>query len=88
MKLKFYISAVLFFTFAALSAQSEVTPKTVKAETELHVTQNETTTVVLDTVAIKEAIAKSSDIRNYLNKEQKVENIKLVFPKMNLRKLS
>ena len=41
-------------------------------------------TIILEPSIIKEAIARSSsDIRIFLNRERKVENIKLLFPKIN-----
>ncbi len=68
-------------------AQNEV--KTDNVETKVTVSEAKEATVIIDTVKIKETIARSSsDIRIFLNRERKVDNIKLVFPKINRRKLS
>ncbi|TBN06416.1 hypothetical protein EYD45_00590 [Hyunsoonleella flava] len=87
MKTNFYILFILLVSFSALSAQNDV--KTDKVDTEITVSEANEATVIIDTVKIKETIAKSSsDIRIFLNRERKVDNIKLVFPKINKRKLS
>ncbi len=70
-----------------MRAQNEI--KTNNVENQVTVSETAEAAVIIDTVKIKEAIAKSSsDIRIYLNRERKVDNIKLVFPKINKRKLS
>ncbi|WP_170064036.1 hypothetical protein [Jejuia pallidilutea] len=87
MKTNFYILFILLLSFSAIGAQNEV--KTNNVETNVTVFEANEATVIIDTVKIKEAIAKSSsDIRIFLNRERKVDNIKLVFPKINKRKLS
>lgn len=87
MKTNFYILFFFLISFSALSAQNKV--KNDKETIKVTVSEAKEATVIIDTVKIKEAIAKSSsDIRIFLNRERKVENIKLVFPKINRRKLS
>ncbi|WP_152593080.1 hypothetical protein [Jejuia pallidilutea] len=87
MKTNFYILFILLLSFSAIGAQNEV--KTNNVETNVTVSEANEATVIIDTVKIKEVIAKSSsDIRIFLNRERKVDNIKLVFPKINKRKLS
>ncbi|MFI1743493.1 hypothetical protein [Thalassobellus sediminis] len=45
---------------------------------------NENEVLLIDASQLKESIARSSsDIRIYLNRERKVDNLKLVFPKIN-----
>lgn len=87
MKTNFYILFILLLSFSAIGAQNEV--KTDNLETKVTVSEAKEATVIIDTVKIKETIARSSsDIRIFLNRERKVDNIKLVFPKINRRKLS
>ncbi len=87
MKTNFYILFILLLSFSAIGAQNEV--KTDNVETNVTVSEIKEATVIIDTVKIKETIARSnSDIRIYLNRERKVENIKLLFPKLNKRKVS
>ncbi|WP_203258817.1 hypothetical protein [Hyunsoonleella ulvae] len=87
MKTNFYILFILLLSFSAMRAQNEI--KTNNVENQVTVSETAEAAVIIDTVKIKEAIAKSSsDIRIYLNRERKVDNIKLVFPKINKRKLS
>ncbi|GGD11017.1 hypothetical protein [Hyunsoonleella pacifica] len=87
MKTNFYILFIFLLSFSAIGAQNDT--KTNKVETQVTVSETTEATVIIDSVKIKETLAKSSsDIRIFLNRERKVENIKLVFPKMNKRKLS
>ena len=87
MKTNFYILFILLLSFSAIGAQNEV--KTDNVETNVTASEIKEATVIIDTVKIKETIARSnSDIRIYLNRERKVENIKLLFPKLNKRKVS
>ena len=83
MKTRFYILIVLLLSFTLGNAQSE-TP-IVKEEVKTIVSQAETKNeaVIIDSLDLKEVIARTSDIRSFLNRERKVENIKLVFPKIN-----
>ncbi|MBC3759542.1 MULTISPECIES: hypothetical protein [Hyunsoonleella] len=87
MKTNFYILFILLLSFSAVGAQNEI--KTNNVEKTVTVSETEEATVIIDTVKIKETIARSSsDIRIFLNRERKVDNIKLVFPKIHKRKLS
>ncbi len=40
-------------------------------------------TLLIDPTELKESISKTSDIRLYLNRVRNVENIKMIFPKIN-----
>ncbi len=87
MKTNFYILFILLLSFTAMGAQNEV--KTDNVEKTETVSETKEATVIIDTVKIKEAVARSSsDIRIFLNRERNVDNIKLVFPKINKRKLA
>lgn len=87
MKTNFYILFILLLSFSAIGAQNEI--KTDGVDAKITVSEVKEPKVIIDTVIIKETIAKSSsDIRIFLNRERKVDNIKLVFPKLNSRKLS
>ncbi|MFS4483262.1 hypothetical protein ACKGJY_09605 [Hyunsoonleella sp. 2307UL5-6] len=87
MKTNFYILFILLLSFSAIGAQNEI--KTDGVDAKITVSEVKEAKVIIDTVTIKETIAKSSsDIRIFLNRERKVDNIKLVFPKLNSRKLS
>lgn len=87
MKTNFYILFIFLLSFTVIGAQNDT--KTNKVETQVTISETTEATVIIDSVKIKETLAKSSsDIRIFLNRERKVENIKLVFPKMNRRKLS
>ncbi|MFI1770812.1 hypothetical protein [Thalassobellus citreus] len=45
---------------------------------------NEKEVLLIDASELKKSVARSSsDIRIYLNRERKVDNLKLVFPKIN-----
>lgn len=87
MKTNFYILIIALLSFSAITAQTETKVKNV--ETKITVSEEKETKVILEEVKINEVIARSSsDIRIYLNRERKVDNIKLVFPKINKRKLA
>lgn len=47
---------------------------------------NENEAVLIDADKVKETVARSSDIRIYLNRERNVNNINLLFPNMNKQK--
>lgn len=86
MKTNFYIFIILFFSFSVVTAQSDVNNT---IENKVEVSQLNESTIIIDTVKIKETIARSSsDIRIFLNRERNVDNIKLVFPKIYKRKLA
>ena len=75
---------VLSFTLSNAQSNVETTAKTSK-EVVMPSTDN---TIEIDALKLKEAISKTSDIRNYFNMKRKVENIKLIFPKIHRRKIA
>lgn len=90
MKTKFYILFVLILSVSVAQAQSKDSkdPKATQA-TEVNTTVNESasveTTKFISPAELKANIARTnSDIRVYFNrvKEKKVDNIKLMFPKI------
>ncbi|APY11962.1 hypothetical protein BWZ22_12305 [Seonamhaeicola sp. S2-3] len=100
MKTRFYILLVLVLSFSFTEAQNttEVSVETIKT---VSVSQdNNDEVVVNDTLnttkegvllisedELRESIARTaSDIRTYFNKMRNVDNIKLLFPKMNKAK--
>ncbi|MFY0714860.1 hypothetical protein J1D01_14375 [Seonamhaeicola sp. NFXS20] len=100
MKTRFYILLVLVLSFSFVQAQNttEVSVETIKT---VSVSQdNNDEVVVNDTLnttkedvllisedELRESIARTaSDIRTYFNKMRNVDNIKLLFPKMNKAK--
>lgn len=85
MKTNFYILIVFLLTFSFSYAQN----KEVKENTSVKITVNtdvKEEVEILDTLEIKEALVKTSDIRKFLNRERNEENIKYVFPDINRRK--
>ena len=86
MKPTYYILFILLLSFSFGNAQSstELTEdNNMEVVNEVSNTVEEAT-IILELSIIKEAVARSSsDIRIYLNKERKVENIKLLFPQIN-----
>lgn len=82
----FYFFLILLFSFSfanAQSTESRETQATVVAVKESKEVAAKTT-IILEPSVINEAVARSSsDIRIYLNRERKVQNIKLLFPKIN-----
>ena len=85
MKTNFYILIVLLLTFSLSNAQSDNNPNNTSVSVEV-VKISEDKVEVMDTVELKEVIAKTSDIRKFLNRERNAENIKYVFPEINKRK--
>ncbi len=99
MKTNYYILFILLLSFSFANAQSTETVSNEETTTSVSVSENNDTVVldsvsnvelikkdvlILDADKLKENIAKSSsDIRIYLNRLRNVDNIKLVFPKMN-----
>ncbi len=99
MKTNYYILFILLLSFSFANAQSTETVITEVSTTSVSVSKEDNKIIVLDSVStkgidsndlildankVKESIAKSSsDIRIYLNRLRNVDNIKLVFPKMN-----
>ncbi len=92
MKTKFYIFLILLLSYSFANAQSEVVVnegiKTIsnKEEVKPVATAEKTTEapVLIDAEALRANIARStSDIRVYFNKERNVDNLSLLFPKIN-----
>tara|TARA_R110002072_G_scaffold300191_1_gene477102 strand:+ start:366 stop:680 length:315 start_codon:yes stop_codon:yes gene_type:complete len=99
MKINFYILLTLLLTFSVGNAQSEnlsIETNNVISVSEMNdevstavdtvSVENKKENLLIDSADLKETIARTnSDIRIYLNRvnEKKVDNIKLLFPKMN-----
>ena len=84
----FYLLLILLLSFSFANAQSteikKVQSTIVAADNNNNKEVSTENTIILEPSIIKEAIARSSsDIRIYLNRERKVQNIKLLFPKIN-----
>lgn len=103
MKTNIYITLILLLSFSFANAQDNVvkveTNNTIMVsenneEVTISIDNTSTTvnkeeTIKADTVEVKETVARSySDIRIYLNKVRKVENIKWLFPKINKAKVA
>ncbi len=102
MNTKFYILFVLLLSFSFANAQSAETNKEIKGTATISVSDDNkdlvnvvdtasTTSeenkkdILVDATKLKE-VARSSDIRIYLNHLRNVENIKWLFPKINKAK--
>lgn len=87
MKTNFYILIVFLLTVSLGHAQSTEEAKNVESVKTVTVDDNvtkENEGVLIDASELKETIARSaSDIRIYFNRQRKVGNISLVFPKIN-----
>lgn len=98
MKTNYYILFILLLSFSVANAQSTETVTKEDTAVSVSVEDNNNVVVVdtlstevvenndliLDAAKLKETIARSSsDIRVYLNRVRNVDNIKIVFPKMN-----
>lgn len=99
MKTNYYILFILLLSFSFSNAQSVETVNNEETIASVSVSENNNDINVLDSLTtevienndlileaskVKENIAKSSsDIRIYLNRLRNVDNIKIVFPKMN-----
>jgi hypothetical protein len=99
MKTNFYILLILLLSFSFGNAQSTPVEVKVETSNVVSVSQNDdvtaivetsTTTVnenevlLIDASEVKESIARSnSDIRIYFNLLRNVDNLNLLFPKMN-----
>lgn len=99
MKTNFYILLILLLTFSFGNAQSEnvsiennvisvsETNEDVSIAIDtlsLSVENKKEEVLLIDATELKENIARTnSDIRIYLNRKRKVNNIKLLFPKIN-----
>lgn len=85
---------VLFFivSFSVAEAQNSKAIST-NAYKNDNLTENVTKALNTNTTKLKEEaktqlVKFNSDIRIFLNRERNVENMKIIFPKMNKRKLS
>jgi len=87
-----YILLILLLTFSFASAQENVEAKKIDStvmvsqnneEVTLNVTTNETVSTIKEDVTIEATIARTSDIKIYLNQLRNAENIDLLFPKLN-----
>ncbi len=98
MKTNFYILLIflLAFTFGNAQSTTEVVnneinttvtvsndDKQVTVETTT-TTANENEVLLIDASQVKESIARSSDIRIYFNRIRNVDNLNILFPKMNV----
>ena len=87
MKTNFYLLLIFLLAFTFGNAQS--TTETVKVEINNTVSVSETATntteeMLIDASEIKESIARStSDIKIYFNRLKNVDNLNLLFPKIN-----
>lgn len=92
MKTNFYILLTLLLSFSLGNAQSDETTlvtsnkDTVVVDT-INAIETQKEDFVIDTEKVKESIARSSsDIRIYLNRLKNVDNLNLLFPKINKAK--
>lgn len=97
MKTNYYILFILLLSFSFANAQSTETVNNEETKTVVSVSDDNVVAVdslstkviksddlIIDAAKLKETIARSSsDIRIYLNRLRNVDNIKLVFPKLN-----
>ncbi|GAA3574572.1 hypothetical protein [Snuella lapsa] len=99
MRTNYFILTVLLFSFSFVNAQTNtvvdadsdklvVVSKEVKEKVQVSdssdVSEKIEDSLIIDINAAKEEIAKStSDIRTYFNRLRNVDNIKLIFPKIN-----
>jgi hypothetical protein len=93
MKPTFYIVLTFMLAFSFGNAQSSTEPVNAHANTTVTVSEShkqqtvETTTnavILIDASEVKETIARStSDIKLYFNRLRNVDNLDLLFPKIN-----
>lgn len=95
MKTNIYILLILLLSFSFGVAQSNTETNKMKSNNVISVPVNgedvivaietvkENDTLLIDAKELKESMARTSDIRLYLNRVRNVENIKLLFPKIN-----
>ncbi len=86
MKTNLYILIVFLLTVTLGNAQDAEKVATLETAKTVTVENNDTVNndLLIDAAELKEAVARSSsDIRIYLNRQRKVGNITLVFPKIN-----
>lgn len=87
-----YILLILLLSFSFASAQDNVEAKKIEStvmvsqnneDVTLNVTTTETVSTIKEDVTTEATIARNSDIKIYLNHLRNVENIDLLFPKIN-----
>ncbi|WMI65617.1 hypothetical protein RBH94_00305 [Aestuariibaculum sp. YM273] len=89
MKTNIYILIVFLFSVSFVGAQNTKETSNVSNEDKVFVSStedntNESEAVLIEASELKEAVAKStSDIRKYFNKTRNVDNLSLLFPKIN-----
>lgn len=86
MKTNLYILIVFLLTVTLGNAQDAEKVATLETAKTVTVENNDTVNndLLIDAAELKETVARSSsDIRIYLNRQRKVGNITLVFPKIN-----
>ncbi|MDO5977532.1 hypothetical protein [Flavivirga spongiicola] len=97
MKTNTYILLILLLSFSLGVAQSDTNKMKTNKVMSVYVndgevvvakdnaveTVKENDSLLIDAKELKESIARTSDIRLYLNRVRNVENIKLLFPKIN-----
>ncbi|WP_027138892.1 hypothetical protein [Gaetbulibacter saemankumensis] len=89
MKTNFYILIIFLLTVSFAGAQNKVEVVNNENVKAVSVSNNNENTeineaVLIDAKELKESIAKSaSDIRIYLNRVRKVDNLNLLFPKIH-----
>jgi len=102
MKTNIYILLILLLSFSFANAQDNVIKVETKNTITVSDNNEDVTMTVksdnnalnkteakADTVEVKENVAKAnSDIRVYLNRVRKVENVKWLFPKINKAKVA
>lgn len=102
MKTNSYILLILLLSFSFASAQDNVVKVEIEntvsvSDNNENITVGNTSVEIVNkkettnakTTEVKETVAKSySDIRVYLNRTRKVENIKWLFPKINKAKVA
>ena len=89
MKTNFYILIIFLLAFSFGNAQSSIEVVKVETTNAFSVSNNnkEVTienTILIDASEVKESIARSnSDIKLYFNRLRNVDNLNLLFPKIN-----
>ncbi|MBP0903894.1 hypothetical protein ACFSKN_05465 [Mariniflexile gromovii] len=97
MKTNFYILIIFLLAFSFGNAQNTTETVNVEINNTVSVSEdskqvtveNATTTtseneaILIDASDLKESIARSSDIRLYFNRLRNVDNLNLLFPKIN-----
>lgn len=98
MKTNFYILLIflLAFTFGNAQSTTEVVNNEINTTVSVSnddkqvtvqtttTTANENEVLLIDASQVKESIARSSDIRIYFNRVRNVDNLNILFPKMNV----